>query len=343
MKNSDNDYFSSFFSHIYVEKKVRTHPRAKKILAEYPKAQVIEIGHYKDVFCRSRQDYVLQHSSQKLILAAKDKNLIYQGSPVCQSFGNDHFYYTSCMMNCIYDCAYCYLKGMYASANIVVFVNLEDFFEETRQMLSKNGPVYLCVSYDTDLLALEQVTGYAEAWNRFAAEHTQHFKIEIRTKCANVHFFEKHRPLPNVIYAFTLSPQVIVERFEHGTPSFAARADCAARAAEAGFLVRLCFDPMIYVPGWQQYYQEMLEQVFASLAAEKLVDVSVGSFRISQEYLKKMRRQQPDSAAAWFPYEMEDGYYHYPKALMKEMEQYLVQRLLEYLPAEKIFLWGQEA
>ena len=27
-----------------------------------------------------------------------------EGAPVCQSFGNENFYYCSCMMNCIFDC-----------------------------------------------------------------------------------------------------------------------------------------------------------------------------------------------------------------------------------------------
>ena len=338
MKNINNDYYSPFFSHIYVERQVQNHPRTQRILAKYPKARIIEIGHYKDVFSRSRQDVVLQHRSQKLILAAKDGSLIYPGSPVCQNFGNDHFYYTSCMMNCIYDCEYCYLKGMYPSANIVVFVNLEDYFESIEQML-KRGPLYLCVSYDTDLLALEQITEYADAWSRFAEGHTCELKIEIRTKCTNKHFFESQEPLSNVIYAFTLSPQAVAERFEHHTPSLAERIGCAAKAVSAGFPVRLCFDPMIYVPGWQQHYEEMLNQVFRAVEAQKLADVSVGSFRIPQDYLKKMRRQQPDSAAAWFPYEIEDGYYHYPKDLMEEMEQFLVRQLGEHVRSEKIFLW----
>lgn len=341
LKNLNNDYYNPFFSHIYVEKQVQNHPRMQNILAKYPTARIIEIGHYKDVFCRSRQDSIRQHRSQKLILAAKDGNLVYQGSPVCQSFGNNRFYYTSCMMNCIYDCEYCYLKGMYPSANIVVFVNLEDYFESIQQML-KSGPLYLCVSYDTDLLALEQVTGYVDAWSRFAAGHANELKIEIRTKCTNKHFFESQEPLSNVIYAFTLSPQAVVERFEHHTPSLAERIDCAAKAVSAGFPVRLCFDPMIYIPGWQQQYEAMLHQVFQSVAAKQLTDVSVGSFRIPQDYLKKMRRQQPDSTAAWFPYEIEHGYYHYPKDLMEEMEQFLVKQLGENMPLEQIFLWGHK-
>ena len=312
------------------------------LLERYQGAQVIEIDSYKEVFCRSRQNCTLQHRTQKLILAKKDGKMLYEGSVVCQSFGNAFFYYTSCMMNCIYDCAYCYLKGMYPSANLVIFVNLEDIFENVEQKIRQvphNQMLYLCVSYDTDLLAFEQVIGYADAWSRFAAGCAPRLKIEIRTKCANRHFFESQEPLSNVIYAFTLSPQAVVERFEHDTPSLTERIACAAYAAGAGFAVRLCFDPMIYVPEWQRHYQEMLEQVFAAIAPEKLVDVSVGSFRISQDYLKKMRKQQPDSAAAWFPYEMEHGYYHYPKVLMLQMEQFLVRRLGEYLPQERTFLW----
>ena len=58
------------------------------------------------------------------------------------------------MMNCVFDCEYCYLKGMYPSGNVVLFVNLDDIFDEVYKLLQKH-PVYLCVSYDTDLLAVE--------------------------------------------------------------------------------------------------------------------------------------------------------------------------------------------
>ena len=69
-------------------------------------------------------------------------------------------------MNCVFDCEYCYLKGMYPSANLVVFVNLEDIFAEVEKRLAAHS-VYLCVSYDTDLLALEHLTGYAARWIEF--------------------------------------------------------------------------------------------------------------------------------------------------------------------------------
>lgn len=343
MKNLNRSYYNPPFSHIYVEREVAEDPETKRILAQFPQAEVIAIDHYKDVFCRSRQDYVRQHVAQNLILAAKHGELLYPGAPVCQSFGNEHFYYTSCVMNCVFDCEYCYLKGMYPSANLVVFVNLEDIFAEVEKRLAAH-PVYLCVSYDTDLLALEHLTGYAARWIEFVLRMNtdgQRLRIELRTKGTGGGLWQTVRPEAGVICAFTISPQQVIDAYEHGTASLAGRLAGAEAAMEQGFSVRLCFDPMIYCSDWKKHYDAMFAQVCGTLDLEKLSDVSVGTFRISQDYLKKMRKNEPDSAVVQFPYQNDSGVYHYPTALMEEMEQYMTEKLAAYLPAERIFRWKE--
>lgn len=346
--NLKKDYYNPFFSHIYVEKAVRDHPRTRHILQRFPDAHIILIDHYKDVFCRKGQNYRLQQQSQNLILGKKQGNLLYKGAPVCQNFGNENFYYTSCVMNCIYDCEYCYLKGMYPSGNIVVFVNLEDILDEVRMHL-KRHPMYLCISYDTDLMAMEQITGYVKEWTAFAKAQadliysdTMPLKIEIRTKSADSLFWQKHAPLPGIIYAVTLSPQAVIDACEHKTPSLLQRLASAREAVRRGFPVRLCFDPMIYCRDWKRQYDEMLRQVFDEIDMDKLEDVSVGTFRVSQDYLKKMRKNQPGSAVIQFPYQNDNGVYHYSRELTGQMEGFLISRLKEKLPEDKIFLWKNE-
>ncbi|HEX2925997.1 MAG TPA: radical SAM protein, partial [Ruminiclostridium sp.] len=230
--------YNVFFSHIYIEREIRNHSVVKRILDCFPDAAVVEINHYKDVFCRSRQNYGIQKNSPSLILARKQQNLVYEGAPVCQNFGNRHFYYTSSVMNCIYDCKYCYLQGMYPSANMVVFVNLEDIFEQVEILLERQ-PVYLCVSYDTDLLALEHILGYTKRWFDFALKHKD-LTIEVRTKSANINVLDKLQPLENVILAWTLSPERLSEAYEHHVPSFWQRLSCIEKAISKGFKVRLC-------------------------------------------------------------------------------------------------------
>jgi len=343
LKSLRKDYYNPFFSHIYVEKGILEHPRAQRILQRFPEAGIILIDHYKDVFCRKGQNYRLQQRSPNLILGKKQGNLIYKGAPVCQSFGNENFYYTSCIMNCIYDCEYCYLKGMYPSGNMVVFVNLEDIFDAVRAHLKEHA-MYLCISYDTDMLAMEQITGYTKEWISFAETQTdlQPLKIEIRTKSADSLFWQKHSPVPGIVYAITLSPQTVIDACEHKTPPLHLRLASAREAMERGFPVRLCFDPMIYCRDWERQYDEMLRQVSAEIDMSKLTDVSVGTFRVSQDYLKKMRKNQPGSAVVQFPYENDKGVYHYSGELTGRMERFLVDKLRREIPDHKIFLWQDQ-
>lgn len=337
MSSLRKNLFNPYFSHIYIEKEVRNHPVTGRILSSFPASTIIEINHYKEVFSRSRQNFRLQKQAPALILANKQQNLVYEGAPVCQDFGNRHFYYTSSVMNCIYDCEYCYLQGMYPSAHMVVFVNLEEIFAEVERLLEKH-PVYLCVSYDTDLMAVDPILGYVGQWIGFAAEHPG-LTIEIRTKSANWNCLQKINPVQNVILAWTLSPEGITERFEYRTPSLKQRLACINKAMEAGWQVRLCFDPMLYCKDWKEQYQDMLDQIFLRIPAEGIKDVSVGTFRVSQDYLKKIRRQNPDSSLAQFPYENDKGVYHYSKQITDSMISFACKQLRKKIPEDKIFLW----
>lgn len=47
--------YNKMFSHVYVEKGVAEHPRTKQILEKLNNTTVIEIDHYKDVFCRKAE------------------------------------------------------------------------------------------------------------------------------------------------------------------------------------------------------------------------------------------------------------------------------------------------
>lgn len=333
--SSAKDLFSFPFSHIYVEEKVMDNELTRKILSRYAKSSVIPIAHYKDVFNRPNQSFLLQKAVPSLILARNTGASVFQGAPVCQDFGYDHFYYTSCARNCIFDCEYCYLRGMYGSGNVVIFVNLEDIFSEVEELL-KSHPVYLCVSFDTDLIALENLTGFVSRWAEFTRSH-EDLTIEIRTKSFRKDIYGKIAPCDRVIFAYTLSPQEIIEKYEKRTASLADRLGAAACAMEKGFPVRLCFDPLIYVQSGKDLYTSMFEEVQRNIDVHRLKDVSVGSFRISSEYIKKIRKDFPTSSICQFPYENHEGYMEYPERIRSEMENHLMALLQTWIPREKIF------
>ena len=197
MNKSSKKLNNGVFNTIYVEEKALEYPIARQLLERYADCPVITIGHYKDVFNRPRQHFALQKQKQSLILAVKERQFLYKGPEVCQNFGHPNFYYTSFLLNCIFDCEYCYLQGMYPSANIVAFVNVEDFQKAMGEILLEKQ-AFLAVSYDTDLIAFHNIVPYMDYFYGFFREN-QDLLVEIRTKSANQSFYRDHEPLENIM------------------------------------------------------------------------------------------------------------------------------------------------
>ena len=328
---SETGSFNNSFSHIYVEQDAREYPLTKEVLRRFPDARIIHIKHYKDVFNRKKQDYRVQSSSRSLILARNQGNLIFEGSDMCQDHGNSRFFYATSVMNCLFDCDYCFLKGMYSTGNLVIFVDLEDYERQVRSLL-RDGPLYLSVSYDTDLLALQGIADLSSFWVDLAKKNKD-LTVEFRTKAA----VRDLAPVPNVIYSFTLSPQSIISSYEHHTASLKARIDSVRRACDAGCNVRLCFDPVLYVRDWRKCYNDFMDEVIPQISWDKITDVSVGAFRISKEYMKGLRSCCPMSAVTEFPYVNDNGYMKMPADIYSGMRDLLVSRLKEVKDEGKIF------
>lgn len=325
------DLYNANFSHIYVEEQVLEDETTKRVLSHFKDASVIIIKHYKDVFNRPHQDYINQKKSQSLILAKNNGTLVFEGSPVCQDFGYDRFFYTASAMNCMFDCDYCFLKGMYSTSNIVLFVNFEDYKNKILEML-KVAPVYLCISYDTDLAALNGISGLLDKWIEFAKE-TPDLVIETRTKSAPLSFTNS----PNIVYAYTLSPEEVIEQFEHGTASLDRRIDSINRAIDSGANVRLCFDPMIYIEDYEVCYNKLCDEVINRIDFNRIKDVSIGTFRISKDYIKSLRKTTPCSAATNYPFVNNDGYCSYKDELSLKMINLIKSRLTEVFDENRVF------
>ena len=337
LNNKNSNLFNNRFSHIYVEKKILNNKNTLEILSKFKDVKIIEIENYKEVFSSNNQDFHLQKLGQKLILASNKANMIYEGAVVCESFENDNFYYTSSIINCVYDCEYCYLQGVYSSGNIVIFVDIEKVFEEVEELYNKLKTLYLCISYDTDLLAIENICGFSEKWYYFI-ENKKDLKIELRTKSGNIDKFLNLKPLDNFIVAFTLSPENLALKNEKYTASFKNRVKAIKELQEQGWKVRICIDPLIYSDNFEKNYSQMIEYLFNEIDKEKVIDISIGVFRISKEYLKKMRNQNQNSEILYYPFECIDGVYTYSDKTKSYMINFIKEQFLKYININKIYI-----
>ena len=146
---------------IYVENTVARHERAENMIRRFPDAAYVTCDRYQEVFNPKAQNFRLQKKNPALILAKKFGATVLP-APEGYGIGGEHNYYFSHMLNCIYDCRYCFLQGMYRSAHYVVFVNYEHFFDGMAEKLKIHAgeDVWFFSGYDCDSLALEPVTAF---------------------------------------------------------------------------------------------------------------------------------------------------------------------------------------
>ena len=336
MKTSSH-HLNDRFSHIYVEKSLLHSKDVLTIKTKFPKATIVEIEHYKDVFNRTSQEYREQKKSLSLILAKKENPFLYKGSNFSDDFGFENFFYTPSMLNCLYDCEYCYLQGMYQSANIVLFVNTEDFFAQLQEHLNK--PTLVAISYDTDLLAFDPLNQVTQ-WLNFA-QIQENMHIELRTKSANYRPLQKLKPNDRVTIAWTLSPQSVIEKYEHKTPSLKNRLNAIKILSEAGWKIRICFDPMLDIENFSEIYEPFVDEVFSEIEADKLSQCTIGTFRIGNKHLKNIKKMQ-HSALAFYPYEIKNDMALYPKKRNTFLIETIEKIVLTYMSKDKVRVWQEQ-
>ncbi len=280
---------------IYVENTIAHHARVKTILTRFPKARVIAIERYTDVFNAPSQNFRTQKANPALILAYKHGNKVLP-TPPDYHIGGAHNYYFSHMLNCIYDCRYCFLQGMYRSANYVVFVNYEDFFTDIAEQMQQHGEQesWFFSGYDCDSLALEPVTEFiAACLDQF--EKLPCANLEIRTKSTQIRQLLSRQAIPNCVIAYSLSPEPIVAAEEHKTASLEKRITALKALQDHGWKVGLRFDPILKATNAQALYADMFDAVFEQLETSKIHSISLGPFRLPTQFYKKMIRLYPES------------------------------------------------
>ena len=279
---------------IYIEEEILDHPRVLSICDRFPKATTITCERYTSVFNSNSQNFRLQKKNPALILAKKyNKHVL--PTPPGYGIGSDRNYYFSHMLNCLYDCRYCFLQGMFRSANYLVFVNYEDFFDqiETTASVSSADDTWFFSGYDCDSLAMEPVTGFMnEAIDCFSS--LKNAQLEIRTKSTQIRSLLNREPIPNCVVAFSFSPEKTANSLEHGVPSIQKRVNAMQRLQEKGWKTGIRLDPIVYSQTLQSDYAELLDHIFSAVEADRIHSASYGMFRLPKPFFRKMVRLYPE-------------------------------------------------
>lgn len=321
---------------IYIEEQCRDHPRVQRICERFPRAERVYCRHYGEVFNPGAQSFRLQKRRPALILARKRDGFVLP-APGGYGVGGGRNYYFSHMLNCIYDCRYCFLQGMYRSAHYVVFVNFEDFEDAVaeRARLDRGAQPWFFSGYDCDSLALEPVTGFiGRMLERFEA--LPGAWLEIRTKSTQIRGLRERPPLPNVVVAFSFTPEAVSRRLEARVPALDKRIAAVAELSRLGWPVGLRFDPVIYDPDYERQYEALFARVFEQLDPGSVHSVTLGAFRMPRDFHHRVARLYPDEPLYAMPMSEQRGMLGYPPDVELGMLEFCRERLRAYVPADRL-------
>ena len=325
---------------IYAEDEIIGTKKAQEIISKFRHAKVTSIKRFGEVFNPSNQNFRIQKTNPALILAKKQKGFVLD-APKGFGIGDQNNYYFSHMYNCLYDCSYCFLQGMYNSANYLVFVNFHDYQNEIAKTIKrhKEKKMTFFTGYDCDSLAMEPITNFINDFVPFFSRYKKAL-FEIRTKSINNTVFRKHDPLANCIVAYSLMPEALAQILDKKAPSVSARIKNMKYLANKGWRIGLRFDPLIYCNNWKAQYAELFANIFKEIKEENIHSVSFGSLRFPKSFFNKLLQYYPNSEELSFLRSNDKGIISYDQSIENEMNEYCRLELMKYSDARKFFSCG---
>lgn len=311
----------------YVERDALGHENTHRLREELnrrtPRAPTIVVDSYKDVFNRPGQSFQQQKGRPALIAALAGRPRLYEVPARACGVHDLPLYYTDQLRNCVYNCDYCFLQGMHPSGHTLVFVDDETFHLAARERLER-GPFWLSISYLTDIAAFDSVLPLTRRWVEVARQSPE-MTVEVRTKGDASQLLDGE-PCANVVLVWTLSPPAIANRFEHGAPTFRRRVRAAERAIRLGWRVRVALDPVVLVEGWRRAYDEMIEELFSTVAPETLEAASYGVFRMGKDFIR-VAHARGDSPILHHPFARAGSLVTYTPAEIEAVHEVIGEKL----------------
>ncbi|MDD3303078.1 MAG: hypothetical protein PHN31_05995 [Candidatus Gracilibacteria bacterium] len=337
---------------LYIEKDVLDYPQTEKIISLFPSASKVWIKNYKNIFDKS----IPLHQEKSLIIAKSRGSAIGKTPDNYGHTPNTYFFKTS--LNCVFDCAYCYLKGAFKNDMQVYFVNYEDIkreitnlvissgversFEETNNetrknnviskeqisplqskgqifnTINKNGKIHFkdpetssggqspnigCQEKNStlwfyssdysDILGSNKISGFLSEFVPFF-EKFEGVMMEVRSKSTNIKDILDLGFVPkNTEFAFSLNPQILIEKYEKGTPNLDDRIETINKLINLGYKVGLRFLPLLPIKDYKNIYGEFVAYIKERIDLEKVHSSFASGLLYTKEDYNEILKKYP--------------------------------------------------
>ena len=280
---------------IYIEKEIKNLPRVKNIINKFKDPLLIYIERYTEVFNRKNQNFKLQKINPAIILAKKYGNYLLK-TPKTYTIGRKRNYYFSYMYNCMFDCRYCFLQGLYNSSNFLIFVNYEDFFKKINILDSSKHATNTTVfsGYDCDSMAYDSVSNFSNIVLKNFRK-AKNIELEIRTKSTFMKPYLR-KSIENIVLAFSFTPERFSSKYEIGVANLEKRINVLKNLIEYGWQIGVRLDPFVIYEGWKKDYLNLFDLLFKTIPFNQLHSVTYGNIRFPKDIFMNIKKNYPDES-----------------------------------------------
>ena len=242
---------------------------------------------------------------------------------------------------CRFECEYCFLQQYQNLHAVLLPANVEEFLAKIDTASFNKGPFdrpRIGSGEFTDSLVFDHITQYSRQIVPFFRARP-HLQFEFKTKSVNIEGLLQAGGAENVVAAWSVNAQPVIQTAEHFTPSLQERLAAAAEVVKAGYRTAFHFDPVIIYDGWKQDYAQTVEAIAQAVPADKVAWISVGTLRFSRELKKMMETRFPNGKLLDGEFLLDfDGKMRYGDGQRLEVYRYLVPLLKKVFPKTVVYL-----
>lgn len=195
---------------------------------------------------------------------------------------------------CTIGCTYCILQAYWNQPCLKLFGNTDEMLSEVESMLHNHPDILFRIGTGefTDSLLLDPWTGFSEIIVPFFANQPNAI-LELKTKTTFINRLSNLEPMGHTIVSWSLNALNIVSTEESKAPPISERLDAAKQCVDWGYFLAFHFDPIFYFPGWQEAYRKTIEMLFRKVPTDRIVYISLGSFRFMPGLKKEILKKRP--------------------------------------------------
>ena len=330
------------FQNIYIEKQSLDSEPAQRALQFFPKNHIYIIKDKSELKNLSKMSASQFNQSKKNLLLCAFKGKFFKRCPgarpglICCNY-----FVLNLGQHCEMDCSYCYLQSLINFPFVTIYTNMEEALNELSEIAQdmKSHKLRIGTGELTDSLSLDDITLYSTHLLHYFKQYP-HWTLEFKTKSANVKNFVNKEHRGNVIVSWSINPQYIVEKEEHGTASLNERLSAARLCRDKGFPVAFHLDPVIYHTDWKENYAKMIQKIISLFKPNEVSHISLGAlrFQTEQRHIMRERFGMRSLVTQGEYFKSKDGKLRYDSQLRKTMFQFIFSQFKNHNIKWNIFL-----